>query len=62
MGFKFIQQATVLHGDKKPAEFSVTRFRELGRAFIHDLGEILRNPYVIKQSLNVLREFIPNRN
>ena len=112
MGFKFIQQATVLHGDNQPAEFilkhepthnhrtkhmdlrikfcgevvrankivlryintkfnladiftkpfPVTRFRELRRAFVHDLGEILRNSNVIKQSLNVLREFLPNRN
>ena len=42
--------------------FPVTRFRELRRAFVHDLGEILRNSNVIKQSLNVLREFLPNRN
>ena len=39
--------------------FPVTRFRELGRAFIHDLRELLRNSNVMKQSINVLREFLP---
>ena len=42
--------------------FPVTRFHELRRVFVDDLGEVLRNSNVIKQSLNVFGEFLPNRN